>query len=106
MSRRFQRCFKLAKTILALEEGELIDCNPEYAHIRFRDGKEQTVSLRQLAPVEEDRQTLEAENTFDPDTNSEAIIDQQTGANENQNAQNLLNRQQRVRPYVLRSREA
>ena len=32
------------------EEVELIDANPSYAHIRYPDGREDTVSLRHLAP--------------------------------------------------------
>lgn len=33
-----------------VEEVELIDANPEYAHVRFPSGRETTVSLRHLAP--------------------------------------------------------
>lgn len=32
-----------------VEEAELLDANPQYAHIRFPDGRESTVSLRDLA---------------------------------------------------------
>ncbi|XP_055874670.1 uncharacterized protein LOC129924424 [Biomphalaria glabrata] len=35
-----------------VQEVELISCNPQYAHIRFPNGREETVSLRQLAPKE------------------------------------------------------
>ena len=34
-----------------VDEVELIDCNPMYAHVRLQDGRETTVSLHQLAPV-------------------------------------------------------
>ena len=34
----------------SVEEVELIEANPEYAHIRRPDGQESTVSLRHLAP--------------------------------------------------------
>lgn len=37
----------------AVDEVELIEANPKYAHIRHRDGRESTVSLRHLAPFGE-----------------------------------------------------
>ena len=33
-----------------VDEVDLIDVNPEYAHVRFSDGKESTVSVRDLTP--------------------------------------------------------
>ena len=33
-----------------VDEVELLDANPEYAHVRFPSGRETTVSLRHLAP--------------------------------------------------------
>lgn len=36
-----------------VEEAELVDANPQYAHIRFPDGRESSVSLRDLAPLGE-----------------------------------------------------
>ena len=33
-----------------VDEVELIEANPQYAHIRLADGKESTVSIRDLAP--------------------------------------------------------
>ena len=33
-----------------MEEVELIESNPSYAHIRYPDGKESSVSLQDLAP--------------------------------------------------------
>lgn len=33
-----------------VDEVELIEANPQYAHIRFPDGREDTVNLRDLAP--------------------------------------------------------
>ena len=33
-----------------VEKVEVIDCNPQYAHVRMPDGKEDTVSLKHLAP--------------------------------------------------------
>ena len=36
-----------------VDEVDLLDANPHYAHVRLRNGRETTVSLRQLAPVGE-----------------------------------------------------
>ena len=33
-----------------VDEVELIEANPQYAHVRLQDGRETTVSLKQLAP--------------------------------------------------------
>ena len=33
-----------------VDEVELIEANPRYAHIRFQDGREDTASLKHLAP--------------------------------------------------------
>ena len=33
-----------------VDEVELIEANPNYAHIRFSDGREDTVALKHLAP--------------------------------------------------------
>ncbi|KAA3682434.1 uncharacterized protein DEA37_0007583 [Paragonimus westermani] len=37
----------------AVEEVEVLDCNPKYAHVRLPNGKEKTVSVKHLAPREE-----------------------------------------------------
>ena len=39
------------KTDPLVEMVELIHCNPEYAHVRYPDGRETTVSLKHLAPA-------------------------------------------------------
>ena len=36
-----------------VDEVQLLEANPEYAHIRHADGRESTVALRHLAPVGE-----------------------------------------------------
>ena len=33
---------------------DLIEANPQYAHIRYEDGRESTVSLKDLAPRGQD----------------------------------------------------
>ena len=36
-----------------VDEVELVEANPQYAHIRYPNGRESTVSIRQLAPTRE-----------------------------------------------------
>ena len=38
------------KNDLLVEEAELIEANPHYAHVRLENGREISVSLRDLAP--------------------------------------------------------
>ena len=45
-----------------VEEVELLDCNPQYAYVRLPSGREETVSVRQLAPVS----NADNENFEDP----------------------------------------
>lgn len=40
-----------------VEEADLLDANPQYAHVRFSDGRESTVSLRDLAPRGDETRT-------------------------------------------------
>ena len=57
--RNFQRS---SKDDPIVEEVELLQANPQYAFIRFHDGRESTVSLRDLAPCPR------------PDTSNPAIV--------------------------------
>lgn len=43
---------RMNKTDPLVEEVELLQANPHYAHIRYQNGEETTVSTRHLAPVE------------------------------------------------------
>ena len=56
-----------------VDEVELVDANPQYAHVRLPDGRESTVSLRQLAPVGEERQ-IEAGPSNLPGSDSPLIL--------------------------------
>ena len=40
----------ITKNNLLVEEAELIEANPHYAHVRLGNGKEISFSLRDLAP--------------------------------------------------------
>ena len=42
-----------------VEEVELLECNPQYASIRYKDGRESTVSVKQLAPAGRDDEDLQ-----------------------------------------------
>ncbi|ROT74721.1 hypothetical protein C7M84_006746 [Penaeus vannamei] len=46
-----RRHVRTSKTEPLVDEVELIQANPQYAHIRYPDGKEDTVSVRHLAPA-------------------------------------------------------
>ena len=50
-----------------VEEVELIECNPTYAHVRLSKGRETTVSVRDIAPRVES-------NTALPENNGETIF--------------------------------
>ena len=48
--RKFERSSKSDDLVMKVE---LIECNPMYAHIRYPDGRESNVSVRDLAPYHE-----------------------------------------------------
>ena len=62
--RRFVRNSKYEPLV---DEVDLIEANPQYAHVRFSDGRESTVSIKDLAPrgdvVEVERNVEEIEQT-------------------------------------------
>ena len=106
-----------------VEEVELIESNPHYAYVRLSNGKETTVSTRQLAPAGErslQRVTDETNSTdldIPPDDiQIEQVVDDNTVRelsspsinSENEYPTNsvkeIASKQQRVRPYELRGR--
>jgi hypothetical protein len=56
-----------------VDEVELIEANPEYAHVRFPNGRQSTVSIRDIAP-------LPTPVVAEP--NQEAVVDADENANE------------------------
>ena len=42
---------RYSKTEPLVDRVELLDANPQYAHVRYPDGRETTVFIRHLAPV-------------------------------------------------------
>ena len=49
-----KRHVRTSKDDPLVDEVELLQANPQYAHIRYTDGRETTVSIRHLAPLPED----------------------------------------------------
>ena len=114
------RCSKYDPLV---EEVNLIDCSPQYAVVRHSSGREQTVSLRDLAPIAEDsserlsqrfdttsniKTTLELEHTT-PTIEIPELIEPSQLENSNdltENVEHLITQQQRTRPYNLRNHEA
>ncbi len=117
-----------------VEEVELLECNPLYAHVRHANGRESTVALRHLAPpgapVQEsdepyspeaelplmpsnDAQTTPqsiSENAAEKEvpesthTHETTVVSPEIVTDTSESARDHLRKQQRVRPYELRSR--
>ena len=66
-----------------VEEVELIEANPNYAYIRYADGRESTVSLRDLAPRGSDN--IEPVEPVLPSYNGELLM-----SNDNHSAEEVL----------------
>ncbi|KAA3675886.1 uncharacterized protein DEA37_0003823 [Paragonimus westermani] len=97
-----------------VEEVELLDCNPQYAQVRLPNGKEETVSVKHLAPrggpgdlgtsecLADANDLIQAtEIAYEICSNDEAA-DFPTPTN----YELLKQKQQRLHPYNLSSREA
>ena len=112
-----------------VDEVELLESNPKYAHVRLPDGRETTVSLHQLAPIGETStpEVSVPETVLNPDS-PPCVIEAPSetpvlprNLNHESNAQNLSENEVsmenlnegnlkptpfiRTRPYNLRSRE-
>ena len=66
-----------------VEEADLIHATPQYAHIRFKNGRESTVSLRDVAPVPDSGSSNQSLHETIPSEPEEAIHD---GSSPNENA--------------------
>ena len=96
-----------------VEKVELLECNPQFAHIRLPNGREETVSLRHLAPIGCDNDQSPESNAPEtpPETTSQSPppcspSDTQQTPNHSVNdnlVEQLIAKQQRVHPYNLRS---
>lgn len=120
-----KRNVRVSKYDPLVDEVELMHCNPYYAHVRFPDGREDTVSIRQLAPkdiapdvqlrqhgdnsesIEQSLSPSTDPNTCDTDPScSEPYTDQSVDSHTIDNLETHLHKQQRVHPYQLRNRDA
>ena len=66
-----------------VEEADLIHATPQYAHIRFKNARESTVSLRDVAPVPDSGSSNQSWHKTIPPEPEEAIHD---GSSPNENA--------------------
>jgi len=62
-----------SKTEPLVDEVELLQANPSYAHVRFADGRETTVSTRHLAPLGTVDGELSAVHSSAPDGNTDPV---------------------------------
>ncbi|BHF76430.1 hypothetical protein SprV_0501952800 [Sparganum proliferum] len=124
---------KQSKFDSLVEEVELLQCNPQYAQIRFNNGREETVSVRLLAPSGEKdtgdchqkTTTPVPENLFPLSPDHPLITEQESStiSTDEQNdatpfsvpnaddvrmhsLETLIQQQQRVYPYSLGNRDA
>ena len=68
--RRFVRNSKYKPLV---DEVELLDANPSYAHIQLPDGRESTVSVRDLAPV--GSHVVHSDPQLNEDSTPQALLD-------------------------------
>jgi hypothetical protein len=77
-----RRYVRSHKTDPLVDEVTLLEANPKYAHIRFPNGRESTVSLRDLAPCGE---SVPGDAGVGPgDLNNEQVLDRSGGVNNQQ----------------------
>lgn len=66
-----------------VEEVELVEANPGYAHVRFPDGKEKTVSIRDLAPAPEPEVDVSSEDQAVVNEEVEGVRNDMSSSQEN-----------------------
>lgn len=113
----FRRNVRQSKFEPLVEEVELLECNPRFAHVRFANGREDTVALRHLAPQGKE---LASSNDSLPVSTDESVGEphsqhinlntehndrDETNPVETETLHTLIEKQQRVHPYNLRTRE-
>ena len=74
-----KRQVRHSKTEPLVDEVELLQANPNYAHVRYPDGQDTTVSTRHLAPVGKvlinDRESCEDITVLESATESVCLED-------------------------------
>ena len=68
-----KRHVRHSKTEPLVDEVELLQANPSYAHVRFADGRETTVSTRHLEPLSTVDGELSAVHSSAPDGNTDPV---------------------------------
>lgn len=58
------RHFVRSKSDPLVQEVELLEANPNYAHVRFPNGREDTLALKDLAPIESSDQDISDNNNL------------------------------------------
>jgi len=121
-----KRCDRSSKYDPLVEEVELVMCNPQYAHIKHADGKQETVSLRRLSPrnvespaptpsvpssnlsppIEHHAVTENSDNDVQGNSSTGGSESSLRNRNTTSSYSELLRAQQRVHSYNLRNREA
>ena len=70
-----------------VDEAELIDLNPNYAHVRMQDGRETTVSIRDLSHQSRNDNQIELD-TCDKSMMPEPVVDDNANQTEFANSSN------------------
>ena len=53
----------------------LLEANPQYAYVQFPDGREHTVSIKQLAPLGNKEVPVESDNQSSPVDTPQIVVD-------------------------------
>ena len=67
-----------SKTDPLVDEVQLIDVNPSYAYIRYSDGRESTVSLKDLSPCTANPKPIAHDKTVPPSSKLSPPVGNQT----------------------------
>ena len=57
------------------DEVNLLEANPQYAHVQFPDGREDTVSIKHLAPLGDKEVPVESDNQSSPVDTPQIVVD-------------------------------
>ena len=69
-----------------VDEAELIELNPNYAHVRMQDGRETTVSIRNLSPHQSGNDNQIEHDTSDKSIMPEPVIEDNANQTESANS--------------------
>lgn len=57
-----------------VDEVNLLEANPQYAHVRFPDGREDTVSIKHLAPPDIKEVSVESDDQSSPADTPQIVV--------------------------------